>query len=325
MVKAKRKIKSVKEELIKKSREAILAAVQIYNNPQITFKSETFITLAVIAWTYLLHAYYRDKKIDYRYKQNGLRKKYDKTKFGAYKHWELERCLNEQQCPIDGDTIRNLKFLIGLRHEVEHQMTNNIDEFLSAKLQACCINYNSYIKQFFGNKKGVDNDLALSIQFSPVSPEQQGFLMDNHTLSDNIKNYIASFEKDLTHEQIANSHYAYRIVFVPINVNRKGQADRVVEFVKPDSPLAQGLKKEYALIKEIEKPKYLPGQVVIRMRELGFEKFKMHHHTALWKSLNIDFANTQFGTLVGNKTWMWYERWLEEVKKHCEENVEKYR
>ena len=48
-----RKVKSVKDELVKKSREAILAAVQIYNSPQITFKAESFITLAIIGWTYL--------------------------------------------------------------------------------------------------------------------------------------------------------------------------------------------------------------------------------------------------------------------------------
>ena len=45
----KRRMKSVKIELLKKSREAMLAAVQIYNNPQITFKTESFITLGVIA------------------------------------------------------------------------------------------------------------------------------------------------------------------------------------------------------------------------------------------------------------------------------------
>ena len=64
---AKRKIKSIKSELLKKSREAMLSAVEIYNNPQITFKAETFITLAIIAWTYLLHAYYRENNIEYRY------------------------------------------------------------------------------------------------------------------------------------------------------------------------------------------------------------------------------------------------------------------
>ena len=33
-----------KRELLLKSREAMMAAVQIYNNPQITFKSEAFHT-----------------------------------------------------------------------------------------------------------------------------------------------------------------------------------------------------------------------------------------------------------------------------------------
>lgn len=41
-----------KHELLIKSREAMLAAVQIYNNPQITFKSEIFISMAIISWTY---------------------------------------------------------------------------------------------------------------------------------------------------------------------------------------------------------------------------------------------------------------------------------
>lgn len=33
-----RSVKSIKDELIKKSREAIMDAVQIYHNPQITFQ-----------------------------------------------------------------------------------------------------------------------------------------------------------------------------------------------------------------------------------------------------------------------------------------------
>ena len=33
----KRRVKSVKTELVKKAREAMLAAVQLYNNPQVTF------------------------------------------------------------------------------------------------------------------------------------------------------------------------------------------------------------------------------------------------------------------------------------------------
>ena len=115
------KISSKKTELLTKSREAMLSAVQVFNNPNIQFKSESFIVLSVISWTYLLHAYYRTIGIEYRYYvMNGSRKKFDKTKQGAHKFWELERCLNNDSCPIDDVTKVNLKFLIGLRHEIEH-------------------------------------------------------------------------------------------------------------------------------------------------------------------------------------------------------------
>jgi hypothetical protein len=84
----KRRLRSVADELLRKSREAALAAVQIYNNPTIQFKAELFIVTMNIAWTYLLHAYYRKKRIDYRYsKLVKNRRSFDYTKGGAYKHW----------------------------------------------------------------------------------------------------------------------------------------------------------------------------------------------------------------------------------------------
>jgi hypothetical protein len=175
---ARKNIYSIKRELLKKSREAVLAAVSIYNNPQMTFKSETFITLMIIGWTYLMHAYYKDTRIDYRYKSKiGNRVVVDKTKYGADKHWELETCLNNKKCPLDKDTVSNLKFLIGIRHEIEHQMTKKIDDSISAKIQACSINYNFYIKKLFGDALGVDQDLGLSIQFSPLLEEQKNQLL----------------------------------------------------------------------------------------------------------------------------------------------------
>ena len=168
--KRSRRVGSVKTELIVKSREAALAAVQIFNSPSITFKSEIFVVLMNIAWTYLLHAYYRDKRIEYRYfDEKGNRRSFHKTASGAHKHWELKRCLDEKKSPIDRDTANNLRFLIGIRHEIEHQMTMRIDNSLSAKFQACCLNYNAYIKKLFGEKCGIDKHLAFSLQFSSIS------------------------------------------------------------------------------------------------------------------------------------------------------------
>ena len=320
----KRKLKSVKDELVKKSREAMLAAVQIYNNPHITFKSETYISLAIVAWTYLLHAYYRSQKIDYRYhKAIGSKKSYDKTKHGAYKHWELERCLNDDLSPIDKDTALNLRFLIGIRHEIEHQMTNKIDEHLSAKLQACAINYNYYLRKLFGDKYSMDRELALTIQFAPISPEQEEILLDNDKLTGNVKNFIATFEKDLSSEQMVNNHYAYRVVYVPVNVNRKGQADRVIEFIKPDSPLAEGINKEYAFIKETERRKYLPGDIIKLMQAEGFASFKMGAHTRLWQTMDAKNTTSNYGVNVA-KTWYWYDSWLNVVREYCAKNKSQY-
>lgn len=319
----KRTVKSVKDELVKKSREAMLTAVQIYNNPQIAFKSESFITLAVIAWTYLMHAFYRGEDIDYRYFDwRGTRKKYSRTKNGACKYWELERCINNDECPLDKDTKNNLRFLIGVRHEIEHQMTNRIDEFISAKLQACAINYDYYIRELFGEKYSVAHELALSIQFASISPEQESLLRDNAMLSPNVKNFIGAFEESLAEDDLKNSRYAYRLLYVPINANRKGQADKVVEFVKPGSDIAGEI--ERVLIKETEKNKYLPSQIVSMMKDEGFPLFSITKHTNLWKSLDGKNVSKHYGVKIAN-TWYWYDSWLAIVRKHCIDNADKYR
>ncbi len=128
----RRTIGSLRQKLVGKSREAALNAIRVFNDPQVTFKSETFIVLMVIAWTYLLHAYYRGNGIEYRhYRQGPKRRIFDRTKHGAYKYWELEWCLNDQNSPIDRDAVNNLRFLIGLRHQIEHQMTRSLDSYLS--------------------------------------------------------------------------------------------------------------------------------------------------------------------------------------------------
>ena len=325
MSKRTRRVGSIKRELLKKSREAALAAVQIFNNPNIGFKSESYVVLMIIAWTYLLHAYFRDQKIDYRYfQQKGKRRAFDKTKHGAHKYWELERCLNDAKSPIDKDTANNLRFMIGLRHEIEHRMTTRIDDILSARFQACALNYNKYIKKKFGIKNGIENHLSLSIQFSTISTEQKELLEEHPGLPANIQGYIKDFDAELSDEEFSNPNFAYRMLFVRKTTNRKGQADRVIEFVKSDSALAEGVNKEYAVIKETEKKKYLPRQIVNLMKAEGYSNFSMHYHIQLWKSHDAKKTAKGYGTMVAGKAWHWYECWVDIVRMHCHENKEMY-
>ena len=320
-----RRMFSVSHELVEKSREAALAAVQIFNNPQVTFKSEIFIVLMNIAWTYLLHAYYRKKGIEYRYFElKGKYRHFDRTKAGAYKYWELERCLSDKTCPVDKDSANNLGFLIGIRHEIEHQMTTRIDASLSAKFQACCLNYNDYVKKLFGNELGIDKHLAFSLQFSSISREQADTLAAASNLPSHIKTFVEGFEGKLSEEEFNSPKFAYRVLFVAKTANRKGQADQVVEFVKSDSQLAKQVNATYVITKETERQKYRPGKIVAMMQKEGFKRFNMHEHTEFWKAEDAKKDGKGFGVLVED-CWYWYEPWLDKVRTHCKANEARYK
>jgi hypothetical protein len=320
-----RRLKSIKSELLIKSREAMLSAVQIFNNPNIQFKSESFTVLSNIAWMYLLHAYYRDKRIEYRYHENnGKRKKFDRTKRGAYKFWELERCLDDKNCPIDEVSKSNLKFLIGLRHEIEHQMTTRIDDYLSARFQSCCLNYNHYIKSLFNDDLAIDKHLSVSLQFSSINTDQINTLKEFNDLPANIATYINDFDESISDGMYNDIRFSYRVLYVPKTANRKGQADKVIEFLPASSPEAQGLNKEYVLIKEKEKKKYLPGNIVEIMKSNGYKKFSLHWHTQLWKNLDAKNPSKNLGINVEG-TWYWYENWVQIVEEHCNQYHDDYK
>jgi hypothetical protein len=308
-------MRAEKTNLIEKSREAMLSAVQIYNNPLIMFKSESYIVLAMIAWTYLLHAYYKDKGIDYRYfSGNGSRKRYVKNPDGSIKYWDLKECISNSNSPIDKNTKNNLVFLIGLRNQIEHKKADGLDSYMSARYQACALNYNYYLKLLFGEKKGLDNNLALSLQFAELSFNQVQIAKNNEKLiPKEIKGYIADFDDSLPQDELKSDRFAYRLLFTKVVAKRAGQADRVIEFIDPDSALAKSISKEYYVIKKEKSKLYLARQVLSALAKKGIN-LSIPEHTILWKKYDAKNSSKGFGTSVGN-SWFWYNDWIEFLTK----------
>lgn len=325
MAKRKRSIGSVRAELIAKSREAALSAIRVFNDPQVGFKSETFTVLMVIAWTYLLHAYYRSKRIEYRYfRQGPKRRVFDRTKHGAFKHWELERCLNDAKSPVDRDAVNNLRFLIGLRHEIEHQMTRSLDNFLSGRYQACAINYNDYLKQFFGKRYGIDEQLTYSIQFVQLSEEQVGGARPEAAIPERLRAYIADFDAELSHDEYNSERYSFRLLFKRKLVNRPGQADKVIEFIDPNSELAKAIDKEYWVKKEVEKPKFRAKDVVAEVQKAGFKQFRVfQEHVEMWKAEEAENPGKGYGVEIQG-SWFWYQSWIDRCIELCKAADDKY-
>ena len=208
----------------------------------------------------MLHAYYRSKRIEYRYYKQGPKNRIFKRtkKGGPYRYWELRACLERDESPIDPDTTNNLLFLIGLRHEIEHQMTRSLDNYLSGHYQACALNFNRYIKYLFGDRYGIDDHLAFSIQFMKLSEEQVLGSKLEADIPQHLRTYIAEFDAGLTEGQRNSENYVIRLVFQPKLVNRPGQADKIINFVKPESafPL-EGDGRLYVTTKEVERVKFL--------------------------------------------------------------------
>jgi hypothetical protein len=294
------------DELLIKAREAMIAAVHTFNSAGLYFRAELFIVTAVIGWTYLLHAYFKREGVDYRYKRNGI---VQKTPEGADKYWELGQCITTSANPLDRAVVNNLRFLLEIRHEIEHRSTSRIDDALSAKLQACCINFNEALKTLFGREYALEKRLPIALQFVTFDASQRAILL-GADLPPHIATAMDNFHNKLTEEEQTDPRFRFRVAFVPKVTGKASKADHAIEFVKPGSSEAEAVEK--VLLKETERPKYLPSQIVARVKAAGHPGFGIYDHTILAQQLDARNLGKGYGVSVAN-TWYWYDSWFEKV------------
>jgi hypothetical protein len=245
-----------------------------------------------------------------------------KTSFGAVRRWSLEECLGSARCPLDEIVRKNLVFLIGIRHEIEHQMTTRIDDQLSAKFQAAALNFNVAIKKLFGERHSLDAEQAFSIQFAGIDEGNSKELLTQPDLPQHIRSFVVQFETRLSQEEYDDPRFSYRVAFIRKTTSSKTAADKVIQFIPAGTETATEINKVF--LKETEKVKYRPGTIVKQMKAEGFTKFGMTQHTELWKQRDARNPKYQFGVSVEG-TWFWYEAWVTEVRTHCQGNETVYR
>lgn len=313
----------LEDELLIKSREAMLAAVQTFNSGGLNFRSELFIVSAVIAWTYLLHSWYKKEGIDYWYKNaDGTPRPIRRN--GPVKYWELGYCLRRNDCPLPLPVRKNLEFIIEIRDEIEHRMTTNIDVSIGAKLQACCLNYNTAIMEYFGQQYGLEKRLPLALQFVTFNSDQRNALKSQRNLPAHISTMMQTFEDGLTNELRLDSSYAYRVLLVPKSANHLSGSDEAVELVREGSEDAENISR--VLMKEVTKSRFPRDRIIELVRNAGFPRFSSHWHTQLVRQLDAKNVAHGFGTTGDYRnSWVWYQKWLDRVLAHCEEQGDRYR
>ena len=224
--------------------------------------------------------------------------------------------------PEAREVPHNLTFLLELRHEIEHRSTSRIDDTVSAKLQACCINFNDAIKNLFGAQYALERRLPIALQFVTFSPDQRALLKKAATLPRHVETMMDAFENQLTPEQRADPRFAFRVFMVHKAANRAPGADLAVELIPPGSEIAD---KFNLALKEVEKRKYLPSEIVTTMQAEGWDRFTMDSHTKLWKRLAAKDPAKAYGAVAVGKQWCWYETWLNRVREECQQHPDQYR
>lgn len=293
-------------QLVQKASEAMKTAVGIYNNPAISWKSEIFIVNAVIAWTYLMHSHYLKSGIDYQYKRGG---KPVLTDDGQPKLWELSQCITVGACPLPAPVKLNLKYLIAIRNEIEHRISDNIDASVAPKLQACALNFNEWMCKWFGDEHSVAHDLSFAIQFSQLSLEANKAIVGEKGLPKVIQVVNAIIEDSMSIEEYNDPRYSFRVHVVPRTVNNKGKADQAVVFSAPGSDV------ELA-VREVERPKYRAKEIIAIMNSEGFTDFNMfgkQGFVPLWKELDAKNPGKGLGVEIAGQ-WLWYYRMIDVVR-----------
>lgn len=204
-------------------------------------------------------------------------------------------------------------------------MTLALDSYLSSRYQACALNYNTYMKKLFGNKYGLDKYLTYSIQFIELSEEQIAGVAPKAKIPENLLAYIAEFDNSLTPEHFNSPQFAYRLLFTRKLVNHTGQADKVIEFIDPESDLAKTIDREYWIKKEVERPKFRPSDVVRIIQEKGFLNFRVQpEHLQMWRSEDAKNPGKGYGVNIQG-VWYWYQRWIDRCLELCEAAGNRYR
>jgi len=287
---------------VHKAVEIMKTAIMVYNNNMIMTRSETFIVLSVIAWTYLLHA---------RFSQGGVKPVYltpDGNPVlvdGKEKCWELGHCINQPQSALSKGQANNLKYIIAIRNEVEHRSNEDINDDVQSKLQATALNFLKYAKEQFGSKFDFSHDLAFTIQLQALTLQSPNMVKGDGAVAKAVAAVNALLEAPMSTADFNDPDYAYRVYVVPKVSNNSKKADQAVSY----SPVGSNVE---VAIKQVERPKFRMTDAIQMLTEQGVPNVTSHTFTQAWKAEDLKAPAKGLAIQLGGQ-WFWYQEGVDRI------------
>ena len=231
------------KSFLQKSHQSALLAVEIYNKPLVTYKSEGFIVLMMIAWTSLFQAIFAS---------NGETIKYDDDNY-----YDLRKCVRKYEGRLKKEIEANLSLIIDIRDKITHRENPIIDEKLFGYCQACLNNYQDILYEKFGVSYNLPNTLAYSLQFSKkyLSNQIEALKGYNSQYNFRILDFIKEYENKLfksSPDIYSSQNYCYRIYILPklVKENSAEAAIEIIDYDALDETAAENIDKAILMIKE---------------------------------------------------------------------------
>lgn len=299
--------------------DSALLAVEVYNKPRTTFRSEAFIALMIIAWTRLFHAYFNNTIGDKYYYKKKNSNRYVIVE-GERKAWELKTCIKKYE-KLSEAAKKNLEFFIALRNKIEHRHIDKkqVDVLIFGECQSLLFNYESLLIDLFGLSYALNESLVYSLQFSHLRKREQK-TANKAALSKDLQDivgYIEKYRTALSDDVFNSQEYSVKIIQIP-KISNTNRTDLAIEFVKWNE-LSEEDRDAYEQITAIVKDrkvtveaanvgKLKPGGVVESVLEkCPQSEFNMHTHTNLVKLFDVRPYNDEDDPFETNPKFCHYD------------------
>ena len=313
------------DALVDKARESALLAVQVYNNPLISFRTPGYIVHMIIAYTALFHALFERNGIEYWYKHDDETPRIiDGDKYA----WDISECIKHYYGGRISPESENIKFFVSIRNKIEHRFIPALDMTFSGKCQSLLANFEDLMLNEFGNFFVLGRNLSLALQFSVYSAEQERALRKIQANEyEAIRKYSDAYDEALPEEIHQSMNYSFRAFLIPKIGNHARSSDVAIEFVKYDPTNPEEMEKyerQIAFIKEKQIPVANQGRlkatdVVKKIKETTGIDLNVTHHTNAWKLYRVrpygftaDGCKTEYCQFdVAFKQYVYTEAWVQ--------------
>jgi hypothetical protein len=283
------------EALLRKAREAALLALQIYNNPTTSFRTEGFSVMMVIAWTALFHAVF--EKRGQKYCHLDPKTQQPIVIDGDEKAWELAESASFFYGGNTSPVRTNLEFFIRLRNKIEHRFVPEIDPLVVGECQAMLLNFDELLVHEFGSYFAIRESLAVPLQTSYTRTPGSDAAMRKFQAKnfEKLREFVHNFRAELPPELRGDQHYCVRVFLLEKPANHPGSADHAIEFIKVTAENRDeyaALGKSIVAIKEkqvlVANAGHLrPTDVVKKVATRIGGHFNVSHHARAWKRYEV--------------------------------------